>query len=81
MRCVVASLPSSGKRMKDATALCLDKPGQSPTMARSGFDRFHGIDLPGTVTPFALATFASASLFRRMCVPASGLILLATGTT
>jgi len=49
-------------------------------MAGCGFDRFHGIDLPGTVTPFALLPFASASLFRRTRVPAGGLILLAAGT-
>jgi hypothetical protein len=48
-------------------------------MAKRGFDRFHGIDLPGTVTPFALAAFAP--FVPTECrVPAGGLILLAAGT-
>jgi hypothetical protein len=35
-----------------------DKRGHDArVMAGCGFDRFHGIALPGTVTPFALATF------------------------
>jgi hypothetical protein len=58
-----------------------DKRGHDArVMAGCGFDRFHGIDLPGTVTPLALLPLASASLFRRTRVPAGGLILLAAGT-